>query len=340
MRIKLSRENFFASLSDSLSSNPKLFWTFFEISTKSRRIPSQVSIPSDNSHSTRVVSNLLKKSVSMFNKYFNSVFLNISEKDENQSKSIPATNELISDINIEKIEVYNVLVQLDPYKSCGPDNIPIRLLKECAPSFTPCLTSLFNTGLPNAILPFGWKLSNIIPLHKNGKKSFVENYRPISLMCVVANVLEQCMYCTAYYLIGKTLEHVTSQKDLGVMISSDLKWRTQIYEQVSIANRMFKRSIIHVKNVNTRHSLYLTLVRSHIAFDKLLSPQTITMYMELERLHRRATKFILSLPFKTNTPYETRLASLKMLPLCYWHEYLDILFLFKCAHGLLWLKLT
>ena len=46
------------------------------------------------------------------------------------------------------------------------------------------------------------------------------------------------------------------------MISSDLKWRTQIYEQDSIANRMLrmiKRFTIHVKNVNTRHSLYLTL---------------------------------------------------------------------------------
>ena len=57
--------------------------------------------------------------------------------------------------------------------------------------------------------------------------------------------------------------------------------------------------------------------------------------MELERIQRRATKFILGLPFKTDTPYETRLASLTMLPLCNWHEYLDILFLFKCAHGLI-----
>ena len=44
---------------------------------------------------------------------------------------------------------------------------------------------------------------------------------------------------------------------------------------------------------------------------------------------------ILGLPFKTDTRYETTLASLKMLPLCYWHEYLDTLFLFKCAHGLI-----
>jgi hypothetical protein len=56
--------------------------------------------------------------------------------------------------------------------------------------------------------------------------------------------------------------------------------------------------------------------------------------MELERIQRRATKFVLSLPFQTDMPYKTRLAALKMLPLCYWHEYIDILFLFKCKHGL------
>ena len=37
---------------------------------------------------------------------------------------------------------------------------------------------------------------------------------------------------------GKTLERATSQNDLGVMISLDLKWKTQIYEQVNKANRM------------------------------------------------------------------------------------------------------
>ena len=72
-----------------------------------------------------------------------------------------------------------------------------------------------------------------------------------------------------YVINGKTLEHVNSQKDLGVMISSDLKWNKQTYEQVSKANRMLgmiKRSTIHVKNSSTRRSLYLTLVRSHSAY--------------------------------------------------------------------------
>ena len=74
------------------------------------------------------------------------------------STSIPATDELITDLNLEQTEVYNVLVQLDPSKSCGLDNIPVRLLKECAPNITPSLTSLFNKSLQNAILHSEWKL--------------------------------------------------------------------------------------------------------------------------------------------------------------------------------------
>ena len=58
------------------------------------------------------------------------------------SASIPATNELITDINLEETEVYNVVVQLSPNKSCGPDNIPVLLLKECAPSITPCIFNI------------------------------------------------------------------------------------------------------------------------------------------------------------------------------------------------------
>ena len=50
---------------------------------------------------------------------------------------------------------------------------------------------------------------------------------------------------------------------------------------------------------------------------------------------RRATKFILALPFRTDESYKSRLVTLKLLPFCYWHEYLDILFLLKCAHGLI-----
>jgi hypothetical protein len=55
----------------------------------------------------------------------------------------------------------------------------------------------------------------------------------------------------------------------------------------------------------------------------------------LEITQRRATRYILNLPFSSDIDYKTRLQSLHLLPMCYWHEYLDLVLFFKITHGLL-----
>ena len=42
-------------------------------------------------------------------------------------------------------------------------------------------------------IPEEWKLANIVPVHKKGDKEYVENYRPISLLCITSKVLERCV---------------------------------------------------------------------------------------------------------------------------------------------------
>ena len=107
----------------------------------------------------------------MFNEYFYSVFLN--KTDENPIPASPISAETISDIILDPSEVYNVLFHLDPKKASGPDDISIRLLKECATSITTSLTCLFNKSLQRGTLPSEWKLSNVILIHKKGDKSVV-----------------------------------------------------------------------------------------------------------------------------------------------------------------------
>ena len=55
------------------------------------------------------------------------------------------------------------------------------------------------------MLPEEWKLSNVIPVFKKGDKKNVQNYRPISLTCIAANVMERVMYdellCRTQHLI-------------------------------------------------------------------------------------------------------------------------------------------
>ena len=51
------------------------------------------------------------------------------------------------------------------------------------------------------------------------------------------------------------------------------------------------------------------------------------MPLKCERIQRRATKYILSLPFLCEESYEDRLIKLALVPVSYWHECLDSFFL-------------
>ena len=57
------------------------------------------------------------------------------------------------------------------------------------------------------------------------------------------------------------------------------------------------------------------------------------MVKHTERIQRRATKYILNLPFRCDTNYQQRLLLLDLIPLCYWHEFLDIVLFYKLTHG-------
>jgi hypothetical protein len=66
----------------------------------------------------------------------------------------------------------------------------------------------------------------------------------------------------------------------------------------------------------TRTALYKTLVRSRFAYSsQVWSPQSVSLILEVEKIQRRATRFILSLPFRSETSYQDRLLKTGLLPL-------------------------
>ena len=65
------------------------------------------------------------------------------------------------------------------------------------------------------------------------------------------------------------------------------------------------------------------------------APQTTVHHLRiLEGVQCQATRFILSCSYKVSkrSDYKSQLKSLKLLPLCYWHEFRDICFFYKCMH--------
>jgi len=76
----------------------------------------------------------------------------------------------------------------------GCDGLPGNLIKKLAPSIAPNICKIWNASIVNNIFPEMWKLANITPVYKQkGTKSEADNYRPISLLPVLARALEKIL---------------------------------------------------------------------------------------------------------------------------------------------------
>ncbi len=141
-----------------------------------------------------------------------------------------------------------------------------------------------------------------------------------------------------YTINDKPIGRLDEQRDLGVRVNSKLSWSSQVASQISAANKSLgcvRRSVSEINDVKVRRILYLAIVRPHLGYaTQIWSPQSINLIKRVARVQRRATKVILNLPFRSDTTYEQRLNSLNLLPLTYWHEFLDLVFFFKIVHNL------
>ena len=98
--------------------------------------------------------------------------------------------------------------------------------------------------------------------------------------------------------------------------------------------RIVRRSTLDIKDSTICRTLYMTLVRLQLCHgSQIWAPQTVTSVKRTEKIQRRATKYMLDLPFRCDINYEQRLLLLDLIPLCSWHEFLDIVLLYKLIHG-------
>ena len=93
---------------------------------------------------------------------------------------------------IEPIKVKKLLSNLNQNKSMGPDNLHPKLLKilEENSDFVNALTLLFNKCVEQECIPAIWKNAVVIPIHKKGSVHLPENYRPVSLTCILCKLYE------------------------------------------------------------------------------------------------------------------------------------------------------
>ena len=118
-----------------------------------------------------------------------------------------------------------------------------------------------------------------------------------------------------YLLLNHDIVTIYLEKDLGVLISSDLKFSKQCIQVENKAQRLlgYIRRQFRYRNKEIVLSLYNSLVRPHLEYAvQFWSPSLREDVQRLERVQARATKLI---PSIRHMSYERRLRALGLFSL-------------------------
>ncbi|KAI2643798.1 hypothetical protein H4Q32_029977 [Labeo rohita] len=103
-------------------------------------------------------------------------------------------------------DVRKTLSRVNPRKAAGPDNIPGRVLRDCAAQLTDVLTDIFNTSLSQAVVPTCLKSTSIIPVPKKSPVSCLNDYRPIALTPIMMKCFERLVMRNIKTSLPNTLD--------------------------------------------------------------------------------------------------------------------------------------
>ena len=160
------------------------------------------------------------------------------------------------------------------------------------------------------------------------------NFKKCKVMHVGKNKKRSTHVYTMDDSSGATLElqETELERDLGMLISNDLKWRSQVEAASAKANRVFGifKSVFQCRSPRLWQTLYKTYIRPHLEF----AIQAWSPYLErdietLEKVQRRVTKHIQGL---SGLEYDERLRALSWIRLRERRERGDVILAFQHLH--------
>ena len=168
--------------------NPKGFWSFTQSKLKTKSSMPDLIKPGTEESPVFAKSDEEKSEVLV--DYFSSVFTVEPDLDSMPPFDERTYENPLEDLIVSEKMVLEKLKKLKINKSPGPDNIHPKVLNSTADSLKTPLAIIFNTSIRTRMLPDEWKHANISAIFKKGKKTLPQNYRPVSLTCIICKIME------------------------------------------------------------------------------------------------------------------------------------------------------
>ena len=104
-------------------------------------------------------------------------------------------------------------------KGCGTDGIASCFLKITLPVISESLCDILNLSLATGCFPDSWKIPRVAPIFKNGQPDDRSNYRPISVLPVLARVFEKLIHNQVYDYLNKNNHLFSNQSGFRALHS-------------------------------------------------------------------------------------------------------------------------
>jgi ribonuclease P/MRP protein subunit RPP40 len=187
---RIAKRNYEQKLANDVKNNSKSFFAYVR---SKQRTKDKVG-PLKDSSGKLVVDD--GEAACLLNTYFGSVFTVEDRTKIPHPKQIftgSVKDPCLIDLEINGEIVEKKLKELKIDKCPGLDGIHPKMLFELRKEISVPLAVFFNQSLKSGVVPGEWKDAGVTPLFKKGKKYEVQNYRPVSLTCLVCKIMESIL---------------------------------------------------------------------------------------------------------------------------------------------------
>ena len=201
----------------------------------------------------------------IFNEFFNKVghiYGNHETSIHDHQKFM--TNRQVSSFYFEQINLEEVLKIVSNFncKKSSTDIIPTKLFQTYPISILDRLTTILNKCILDGVMPQKLKMSRIIPIYKNGKRTNYNNYRPISLLSYIDKILEKAIHTRIYSYLTKINFFCNNQFGFRHKHSTEhaiLSLMERIYKHIDVSEYVILISIDLRKAFDViRHDILLS----------------------------------------------------------------------------------
>lgn len=185
-------------------------------------------------------------SIEMAN-YCNNYFINIGI-DMEKNIPIPKNSCSLDPINpnsmfltpITKNELVKHISSLKSSGCPGYDGISTQIIKQTHMEIMTPLLHIINLIFKTGIVPSDFKMSIVTPIHKNGPKTDIKNYRPISVISNFSKIFEKCFKEKLTMFFNKN--DILSDDQYGFMNGSSTsdalhRFATEIINNLNTGNK-------------------------------------------------------------------------------------------------------